>query len=191
MATADIDKFYSSLQTLPRLISDIAMSIAQAQTRLDQNYIAELVAFTNMVLPLLREGSKAEDYLSLFRAIAPSRYQFTETVVEVRADLQMTTATSFDIGGSVGINTPVAAVAVNASYAKRSAYDYQAAALVRTQLNAIPSNLDVLDKLLTPGGTPGAQLPDSKRYEAIIELLKNLPPKTPQSPPRTPLLTTR
>ena len=190
MATGNqIDQFYNTLQTLPRLISDLAMSIAQAQSRLDQNYVTELAAFTSIILPILNKDSttKAADYLSLFRAIAPSRYQFTETVVEVRADLQMTTATEGTVAGSVGINTPVFAVAVNASYTKRSAYDYQAAALIRTQLNAIPSNPDILDKLLTPGGTPGAQLPDAERYRALADLFARLPQPPPASPPRIPL----
>ncbi|HEX8149843.1 MAG TPA: hypothetical protein VF591_21865 [Pyrinomonadaceae bacterium] len=186
-----IEEFYTSLQTLPRLISDLAMSVAQAQTRLDENYVKELAAFTSVILPLLKDGpGKADEYINLFKNIAPSRYQFTETIVEVRADLQMTSATGTDVSGQVGINTPVFAVAVNASYSRRSAQDYRAAALVRTQLNAIPSNQDILTKLLDPKGTPGVQLPDAERYKAIADLIKQLPqtPKLPAgtSPPNRP-----
>lgn len=182
-----IEEFYSSLQTLPRLISDLAMSVAQAQTRLDENYVKELAAFTSIVLPLLKDGpGRADEYLSLFRSIAPSRYQFTETVVEVRADLQMTSATGTDISGQVGINTPVFAAAVNASYSRRSAQDYRAAALVRTQLNAIPSNQDIINKLLDPKGTPPVQLPDSERYKAIGDIIGKQLPQTPKLPAGSP-----
>jgi hypothetical protein len=188
MATgSEIDKFYNSLQTLPRLISDLALSIAEAQRRMDQNYMQDLAAFADIVLPLLQDGTgKADQFLALFRAIAPSRYQFTETVVEVRADLQMTNATETSIEGSVGIKTPVYAIAINASYTKRSAYDYQAAALIRTQLNAIPSNPDLLDKLLDPGSI-SATMPDSARYKVFADIFKDFPRRLlspPSSPPK-------
>ncbi|MDQ3820614.1 MAG: hypothetical protein M3362_23425 [Acidobacteriota bacterium] len=180
-----IDEFYDSLETLPKLISDIAMSVAEAQRRLDQNYMEQLAAFSEIILPLLQDGTgKAEQYLSLFKAIAPSRYQFTETIVEVRADLQMTTASESSLGAKVGINTPVFAVAVNASYTKRSAYDYQAAALIRTQLNAVSSDIDVLNTLLDANGTPGAQLPNVERYKALEDLFRALPHRGLTSPPR-------
>lgn len=177
-----IDEFYEKLQTLPRLISDLALSIAEAQRRMDESYLKELRDFTDIILPLLQDGSgKAEQYLTLFKAIAPSRYQFTETVVEVRADLQMTTMSQTEIGGQLGIKTPVFAVAVNASYTKRSAFDFRAAALVRTQLNAIPSTPDVLDKLLDPGAIT-TQLPDSERYKSFAEIFKGFPQRL-GSPP--------
>jgi len=198
MATgSEIDKFYEKLQTLPRLISDIALSIAEAQRRMDQTYMEDLAAFSDIILPLLQDGTgKADQFISLFRAIAPSRYQFTETVIEVRADLQMTNAEEGTIAGSVGIKTPVFAVAVNASYTKRSAYDFRASALIRTQLNAIPSNPDLLDKLLDPGSV-GTTMSDAQRYKVFAEIFNNFPrpllsppslppasPPRPTSPPR-------
>lgn len=188
-SNSQIDQFYKSLQTLPRLISDLALSIAEAQRRMDQNYLEQLAEFTDIILPLLKDGSgKAEQYLTLFREIAPSRYQFTETVVEVRADLQMTTASQTSLEAQVGINTPVFAVAVNASYTKRSAYDYRAAAVIRTQLNAIPSNSNVLDKLLDPG-TVSAGMPDAERYKVFAEIFEKFPRRLlspPSSPPSSP-----
>ena len=39
MADTPIDQFYSQLQTLPRLISDLALSVAEAQRRMDLNYM--------------------------------------------------------------------------------------------------------------------------------------------------------
>jgi hypothetical protein len=190
MATGkEIDKFYDSLQTLPRLISDLALSIAEAQRRMDENYMKDLAAFASVVLPLLHDGTgKADQFLNLFKAMAPSRYQFTETVVEVRADLQMSNATETSVSGSVGIKTPVFAVTINAAYTKRSAYDYQAAALIRTQLNAIPANPDLLDKLLDPGSV-NAQLPDPGRYKVFAEIFNSFPKallSPPSSPPSSP-----
>jgi hypothetical protein len=190
MATGkEIDAFYNSLQTLPRLISDLALSIAEAQRRMDQNYLKDLAAFSAVVLPLLQDGTgKADQFLNLFKAMAPSRYQFTETVVEVRADLQMTNASEVSVEGKVGITTPVFAVAVNASYTKRSAYDYQAAAVIRTQLNAIPANPDLLDKLLDAGSV-SVNMPDAGRYKVFAEIFSTFPKRLlspPSSPPSSP-----
>ncbi len=190
MATGkEIDAFYNSLQTLPRLISDLALSIAEAQRRMDQNYLKDLAAFSAVVLPLLQDGTgKADQFLNLFKAMAPSRYQFTETVVEVRADLQMSNASESSVEAKVGITTPVFAVAVNASYTKRSAYDYQAAAVIRTQLNAIPANPDLLDKLLDAGSV-SATMPDAGRYKVFAEIFSTFPKRLlspPSSPPSSP-----
>jgi hypothetical protein len=181
-----IEQFYNELQTVPRLISDLALSIAEAQLRMDQNYLNALITFGNIVNHLLSSASppdaRATEFLNLFKAIAPSRYQFTETIVEVRADLEMSSTKGIDVAVKAGFNTAVFAVAVNAAYTKRSAYDYRAAALIRTQLDAIPSNTDVLDKLLNAGMHYDAPLPSDAHSKELFELLKQLP-QSLSSPP--------
>src|SRR5262245_49877248 len=139
-AQNDLTKFYDSLETLPKLIGDLALSVAEAQRRLDQNYIESLTAIAGVFSQIVK-GNEAtvEQFSALFKAMGPSRYQFTETVVEVRADLQMTTMSQTQIGVNVGFPAPVA-VAVNASYTRRNAYDSRASTVIRTVLNAIPSD---------------------------------------------------
>jgi hypothetical protein len=184
------DDFYNNLQTLPKLISDLALSVSEAQRRMDINYIQDLTAFLKLISSFYKaEGGQPppqpDQLLSLFKAMMPSRYQFTETVVEVRADLQMTTGTQFTGGGSLGINVPVA-VTVNASYTKRSATDHRASALIRTVLNAVPADPGVMQSLLTAAAAaPGAQPPDDARYKALadafsgFENFKNPPATVP------------
>src|SRR5690349_3288340 len=199
MATTEkrdqLDKFYDRLQTLPALVGNLGISVAEAQRLLDQTYIESLTAFTKIVSrvmagnnPALAVADAAEDavdaasekpttdkaatavsdaakteadkhpgnadaaavakaaadsvaeaeklatpklaakavanaattkageiignagttsvaqYLELFRAIAPSHYQFTETVVEVRADLRVASESELKLGASLGIN---------------------------------------------------------------------------------------
>jgi hypothetical protein len=184
-SNSKIDEFYDSLNTLPKLIGDLAMDIAEAQLRLDENYIENLAAFSAIVKDVLADEPTAEQYLALFRAIAPSRYQFTETVVEVRADLQTASSSELGVGASVGIKTGVFAAAVNVSYLKRSASDYQAAAVIRTVLNAVPADPGLLDKLLARGGDPPT-IPSTRepRYRALAEALAGKLPKPPVlSPP--------
>jgi hypothetical protein len=174
------DDFYNNLQTLPKLISDLALSVAEAQRRMDVNYMNDLTAFLKIVSSMYpapagggggaQPGPPPTDQvIALFKTMMPSRYQFTETVVEVRADLQMTTGSEFTAGGSLGINVPVA-VTVNASYTKRTATDAQASALIRTVLNAVPADPGVMQGLLTAAQqAPGAALPDGARFKALSD----------------------
>ncbi len=176
-ASKDIDKFYDSLQTLPGLISELALSIADAQTRLDRNYIDSLAAFSRIVARTVKASKKLKvaDYKTLFETVAPSRYQFSETVVEVRADLQMASRKSLAVDASVGINAGVFSVAVNASYTKRNSYDYRAAALIRTVLNAIPADANQLQTLLDRGGKgTSVELPANGGIEALGESANKL-----------------
>ena len=176
-ASEQIDQFYGSLQTLPRLISELALSIADAQTRLDRNYIDSLAAFSRIVAKTVKASKKlkVDDYKTLFETVAPSRYQFSETVVEVRADLQMASAKSLSVDASVGINAGVFAVALNASYTKRNSYDYRAAALIRTVLNAIPADANQLQTLLARGGNDASvKLPANAGIEALGESANKL-----------------
>ena len=186
-ASDELDKFFNSFETLPGLIRNLALSVSQAQTKLDRNYVESLAQFTDIINTALAGKDTqlaTEQYKTLFQAIAPSRYQFTETVVEVRADLQASSETSFSLDGSVGINAGIFAVAVNASYAKRSNTDYRAAALIRTVLNAIPADPTLVDKLLPRGGAeaPSVTLPprlqNDAQTTALGDALRLLPAAT-------------
>lgn len=278
MATTEkrdqLDKFYDRLQTLPALVGNLGLSIAEAQRRLDQNYIESLTAFTKIVSrvmagnsPALAVADAAADaviaasekktaeegatavskaatdtanltpndvgakavgqaasdqvataknlanaklaaqsvaeaaakkaaevigaagtanvaqFLDLFKAIAPSHYQFTETVVEVRADLRVASESELKLGASLGINKGIFSAAVNFSYLKRSASDYQAAASLRSVLNAIPADHGLLGDLLARAGTPiTANFKADASFKAILEALnemKELPPAKP------------
>jgi hypothetical protein len=180
MANNDLDNFYNSLQTVPKLISDLALGIAEAQRRMDHDYLENLAEFFRLVSSLQGSGStpaasSADQFLALFRAMAPSRYQFTETVVEVRADLQMSSMSETSVGVNVGIKAAVFAVAVNASYTKRNAYDSTASAVIRTTLHAVPAEPGMLDKLLPRAGDPPkATGPQTQRYKDLAEAFKTL-----------------
>ena len=181
--TDEINSFYQSFHTLPKLISDLALSIAEAQRRLEQDYVESLAEISKTIGNVKELAAKdpqiVEQYLSLLRALAPSRYQFTETSVEVRADLQMSSLTEFKVAGELGIKAIVFAATVNASYAKRSAYDYQASAHIRTVLHAVPADPAVLTTLLERAKS-STELPSAGRYAALAEAFgKLLPPAKP------------
>lgn len=188
-----VGKFYNDLQTVPKLVSDLALSIAEAQRRMDQDYLENLAQFVTIIAEVGALSSPpgsidTDRFLSLFRAMAPSRYQFTETVLEVRADLQM--GRQEDIKGEVnlGIKAAVFALAINASYARRTAYDAHASALIRTTLNAVPADPAMVDKLLPRAGEiQHAQAePLTGRYRELAEAFKSLMGLLPSAPITSP-----
>ena len=46
-ASDELDKFFNSFETLPGLIRSLALSVSQAQTELDRNYVESLAQFTD------------------------------------------------------------------------------------------------------------------------------------------------
>lgn len=180
-------EFFDSLQSVAKLVGDLASSIADAQDRLDTSYVRNLAAFLEAVRAATADLPDSEARINFIRSLAPSRYQFTETVVEVRADLQMTSATQLGLSASLGYRTPVLAAAVNASYVKRSAYDYRAAALIRTVLQAVPAEPAVMERLIAAArGAGAATLPEGSRFGDLADALKDLPALEPAELPPFP-----
>jgi hypothetical protein len=99
--------------------------------------------------PLSEEEAKQLQSFEMFIkellvALAPSRYQFTETTLNVHLDL----AQSLDVAAGVGVSAGVGAVAVNASLSVGYSYDYRAAAECKTVLHAVPTDPATLRTLL-------------------------------------------
>lgn len=170
----EMEKFYESFETLPKLISDLALSVAAAQSRMDVTYIHDMKALLQIIASLYRDKDgnatvPPADLISLFKTMGPTRYQFTETVVEIRADMQLTTGSQF----SVGISAPFA-VAVNASYTRRTASDYRASALIRTVLHAVSADPGVMQTLLNAAATLKTELPEKQSQKALQEAFAGL-----------------
>jgi hypothetical protein len=188
---APIDKFYDSLQTVPKLIRDLALGVAEAQRALDHDYLLNLAEFTKVirsaVVPDPAAPIPAGEYIGLFRAMAPSRYQFTETSAEVHADLQLASSNELQVGGEIGLKAAVFAVAVNASYTRKNAYNYEAAATIRTVIHAVPADPGVMEKLVARAASaPSNQLPEDARWKVVAEafqtLFKDKPPAKAEIP---------
>jgi hypothetical protein len=171
MPDQTLEQFYQDFETLPKLISTLALGIADAQSRLDQGYLDSLERLAKIAGELKGSGVDlgAAGFAGLFKDMGPSRYQFTETVVDVRADLRMSTGSEFQIGGSLGLKTPMFAVTVNASYLKRTAADFQASALIHCVINAIPSDSNLMQKLLdaAPKLDPGTLKPNDSGFPIL------------------------
>lgn len=165
------------LNNIPNIISSMGLGIAAAQRAFNLDYLESL----ERLLAIAKEISKEDnaDLAPIFdhivKAMAPSRYQFSETTVSVRMDLaqSMQTGTSATLGASVG------AVAVNAAYTQGFAYDYRAAAEVKTVINAVHFDPNVLQTLLDNAknlGNKVLELPEdmAKVDKAFMEKSKEL-----------------
>ena len=163
-ANTQLNQFYDKIDTLPKLIGDLANSVAEGQRRMDQGYLENLAEFRRIVESFVeRNPDQAGTFLNLFKEMGPTRQMMTETAMEVRVDLQMTTESSLQVGGSFGITVPFA-VSINASYTKRTAYDFRAAAVIKTTINAVPSSQAVMTAMLPRLGEPvSAELPATNR----------------------------
>lgn len=139
-----MDRLTSQLYYIPGIIGKMGISIAEAQTMLNADYVRTLtqlmVLFKNSSDGKPGETAPAAPDWALFseilKQVAPSRYQFTESTIEFSADL----SESLNIAGGVGVGLGMAGVTVNASLSMGYARDYRAAARITSVLHAIPAN---------------------------------------------------
>ncbi|MBL8228181.1 MAG: hypothetical protein JNL98_06875 [Bryobacterales bacterium] len=173
--TAKMEDFFDSVQTVPKMLSDLALAVSTAQGRLDDDYVCNLKEFVAMLSTLRETGLSTDQLLALIQGLAPARLQFTETTVEVRADLQMSSLSELGVSGELGVRAGMFAVALNASYTRRYGYDQRAAATIRSVIQAAPPAPGVMEQLLRPAvAPPGGILPSTARYRELAEVLREL-----------------
>lgn len=191
----ELQKFYNDLQTVPKLIRDLALSVAEAQRALDHDYLQNLTEFLRLIRALPADGKSlsVEETKALFQLMAPSRHQFTETVCEVRADIQMASASELGLTTSMGLKGALFSVAVNASYLRRNAYNAQAAATIKTVIHSVPADPGVLEKLIARAAAiPSVEGPKETRWQEISEAFAKLfgelraAPASPSTTPAAP-----
>lgn len=144
------DRLTGQLYHLPEIIGRLGISIANAQKALNADYLENVRQLLVMIAGLIGDeatdppakpgdpppASRRAAAEALLKALAPSRYQFTETSIDFSADLSET----FSLAGSGGLGAGFGAVVVNASLAVGFARDYRAAARIKSILHAIPAN---------------------------------------------------
>lgn len=163
-----MDRLTSQLYYLPSIIERLGLGIAEAQKGLNADYVDNVARLMELIEGFVAKGAFAsapdgeqdedkakrienekkarELMILLLKKLGPSKYQFSKTTLQFRADL----SESRDIGGTAGVGLGLGAVMVNASAAMGFASDYQAAAEITTVLTAIPmsENDELLSELL-------------------------------------------
>lgn len=150
-------KLIKDLSHVPNIIAGLGLGIADAQAHFDHEYLRSLERIAVLAQSMLgkvpagndQKEKERNEALAVFvkemlLALAPARYQFTETTLAVRLDL----AQSLAVSAQGGLSAGVGAVAVNASLAVGFKYDYRAAAECRTVLHAVPANPAAMATLL-------------------------------------------
>lgn len=159
----DMDRLTGQLYYLPNIIERLGLGIAEAQKGLNADYVDNVGKLMNLIKNFVgadafsgvndeEKKAEAKKLMSdLLLKLGPSKYQFTKTTLQFRADL----SESVDFAGSGGVGFGMGAVAVSASAAIGFARDYRAAAEITTVLDAIPMEEGdaVLTKLLDSAGS--------------------------------------
>ena len=186
MATKDprLDRLTSQLYHLPAIIGRLGVSIAEAQKELNLDYVTNVGRLMEMMKDTLGKSAdpdKQDALRALLEALAPPRFQFTETTIEFSADLSETLRAGAQAGASVG----TAALMVNAAFTLGFGYDYRAAARVKSVLHAMPAGGDpgfpkaLLDraKEVDPGklGLPDRTDLDKELYDRVSKVYDALP----------------
>jgi hypothetical protein len=155
----------NDLTHIPNIIASLGLAIAQSQRQMDLEYLESLERLVVMAQSLLGgmkksdgKGGQAElsgeekqrfDQFSMILkeflvALAPSRYQFSETTLTVRLDL----AQHLDVSAGGGVSAGIGGVAINAAFSVGFGSDYRGAAECKTVLHAVPVDANTLRTML-------------------------------------------
>ena len=169
MANGKAGRLVQDLSNVPSIVGSLGLAVAEAQKAFNLDYLDNIERILGLIKALLdaKDESGADvdlgEHVAFVEAmllqLAPSRYQFTETTLEVSMDLAQT----LDVGASAGFSAGVGAIALNASVTVGFGYDYRAAAHVKSVLHAIPT--------------------DKAAFNALLGRAKDLDAKTLELPP--------
>lgn len=182
------------LTRVPNIIGSLGLAIAEAQKQFNVDYVRSLESLVVIASKLTgRQGNggglSPEAARDLLMALAPPRYQFTETQLNVKLDLSQ----SIDFSGEVGLGFGFSAVVVNAAFAVGYASDFKAAAECRATIHAVlPSDdRNLFSTLLERAKSidsaalamPSNRPVDARILAAVQQLIGKFPP--PAAPPVT------
>lgn len=171
MPSEHMDRLTSQLNYIPSIIGSMGINIAEAQQMLNADYVKTLTEIVKLYNDNAPEDETADAgsaaLLDVLKQLAPSRYRFTESTIEFRADL----AESRDIAGGAGIGFGMAGFAVNASFSLSYGMDYRAAARISSVLEAIPPGREFGEKLMKgaqESDTSNLTLPDRSEADRAV-----------------------
>lgn len=175
MAQQDVSSMITDLSSVPNIVGSLGLSIAAAQKAFNLDYLENLEKMLIMAKTFLGDipegDDKAQQFVEVVKnmilALAPSRYQFTETTLTVKLDLAQTMSKGQQVG--LGINT--GAVAINAAMTSAYGYDAHSAAEVKTVIHAISPDRVTFNTLLAQAKDLHAKsldLPDSATVDQNI-----------------------
>jgi hypothetical protein len=176
-----MSRLVQDLGNLPAIVGGLGLSIAEAQKQLNADFVQNIGRLLEMISETLGadgaepDNDSREAIVKLLTALAPSRYQFTETTIEFCADI----AERMQKQGELGIGFGKS-VMLNAAFSKAFGYDYRAAARITSVLHAMPVGQDMADELLrrassiTPPELPAKTALEASLFSNVSGVYKSL-----------------
>lgn len=162
----------------PEVVEQLASAIAEGQYKLDlvSCNITKMMGDPKNEIELPNyavEGSKLvnEPFRTtlLGAGFQPTFYQFTDTIIEFKMAITMTTERATSVSGSVGVKLgKIFSASVNGSYSSKYSYKVEGSSLLRTTLKPVPTNQFLLDYL-----TQQASI-QQQYFDSVLN-----PPQTP------------
>jgi len=123
----------------PEMVYNLAMAIADSQTKLDMNSteVAKFLANEKIKLPGIKDDTEKEFPL-IALGFFPGYYQFQEAIVEVKMAITMTTSSSFSLSAKAKAGFGCFSASVNASYSRKYEYKVDGSSLLRAKLAPAP-----------------------------------------------------
>jgi len=124
----------------PEMVSKLALSIADAQTKLDFNStkVAKFMADTKITLPSIADPATPIDFPILALGFFPGFYQFQESIIELKMAITMATSSEAKVGFSASGGWGPFSASVNASYSQKYDYKAEGSSLMRVKIAPVP-----------------------------------------------------
>lgn len=185
-------KIIDDLTHIPNIIAGLGLSIAEAQRHFDLDYLQSIERLIVMAQSLLggrktqdgqtsaelsaEEKQRFDQFQSVIKDflinLAPTRYQFTETTLNVKLDL----AQHLDVSAGGGVSAGIGGVAINAALSIGYGTDYRGAAECRTVLHAVPADPTTLRTLLDRAKELAGKdqvLPERSKVDTAVQAQAN------------------
>lgn len=177
----DADRLTSQLVEVADVVGDLGRNIAAAQKLMNKDYVESVKALMRMVADTLGQtaddAERAQFMMAFLKALAPNRYQYTETTIDFSADLAEAKQSSKMIGGGATFKM----LQVNAAMTMGYGHEYRASARITATLHAY-ADPHFADQLLAQAAElsgEGRELPlgtsvDQEIYNGVTEVWRAL-----------------
>lgn len=118
---------------LSTMIENMGVSVATAQAALDSNSIEMLKTLASSTVEI---GGNKVNLLSL--GFVPSFYAFTEASFEAKMEFAMSESTSFDVNGTVSVETKMFSASVSAGFARKFDQSASASSSIAARMVSLP-----------------------------------------------------
>jgi hypothetical protein len=168
----------------PSMVRSLAMAIADGQRALDKTSLETARTLARERVPLIEEitellepadrgtvgglpvpgatvtvtSTPEKNYSLLQAGLAPTFYQFTESIIEVKISISTKTSSSSELeaGASLGINYGPVSFSAHVNYKSSQTYSYSAegSSLLRTTLKPVPPPARLSPRVITVNTLP-------------------------------------